>query len=125
MERYVDEWEVSGYESVAIPPNLKVDPKDVHVFQAATHCSANYLLTENVRDFPAGMTPGAGGPRVVRPDDLFCLLWQSDPNTCRAVVEAAQKHLHNPKKSLPEYIDGLLQVHLCKFVTLLRAHYDL
>lgn len=66
---------VTGYESLI--PDMRSDKKDRHVLAAAVACDADYLVTFNLRDFPASATDGLR-TRVVGPSFLLKYLWHID-----------------------------------------------
>jgi hypothetical protein len=73
FDEILDDW--AGGEALNI-----TDPDDQHVHNAATHCSANILLTMNTGDF--------GDPDVLpydlyTPDEFFCLVNSSSPHVVR------------------------------------------
>lgn len=49
------------------------DPHDAHVHAACVACRADYLLTENVRDFPSGVAHQLSY-EVLTPDEFFQLV---------------------------------------------------
>ncbi len=57
------------------------DPLDGHVDAAARACRADFLLTQNLRHFPANEYY-----EVIDCDDLFCLIDDSQPRLVRAAT---------------------------------------
>lgn len=59
-------------------PEMNNQPKDRHVLAAAVRCRAEYLVTSNLRDFPA-MSAERYGVRVVGPSAFLRQLWTIEP----------------------------------------------
>lgn len=64
---------VAGYEPLI--DQMRNHPKDRHVLAAALACHADYLVTFNLKDFPA--VAGAS-TTVVGPSAFLNLLWKRD-----------------------------------------------
>ena len=102
---------VYGYE--ALISQMDNDPKDRHVLAAALACKADYLVTFNLRDFPAT----AGNlTTVVGPSAFLKTLWKYD----RPAIEVwLREQAHAIGFGVEELLDRLAQS-VPAFVELLR-----
>jgi len=66
---------VRGYEHLI--PAMENHPKDRHVLAAAVHCQADYLVTLNLKDFPARAVEKYG-VKVIGPSAFLEELWALD-----------------------------------------------
>ena len=88
-------------------------PKDRHVLAAALACKADYLVTFNLRDFPAT----AGDlTTVVGPSAFLKTLWKLD----RSAVEGLREQAEAIGFGVEELLDRLAQS-VPAFVELLRS----
>ena len=62
------------------------DPKDAHVHAATLACSAQYLVTNNLADFPTEESDGLPY-EVYRPDDFFVLVDEVAPALVASCVD--------------------------------------
>ncbi len=106
--------------------SMPINDKDRHVLAAAVVTTAQVIVTQNLRDFPAdALAPFNIDPQS--PDDFLVHLFHlSAESMIRILVEQA-KDLRNPPKTLPELLDTL-KLHAPTFVYLvqntLSAHED-
>ena len=66
---------VTGYEHMVT--DMRNHPKDRHVLAAAVSCEADFLVTFNLRDFPAHATEGMG-LTIVAPSAFLRQIWSLD-----------------------------------------------
>lgn len=78
IERFLDalcaaaeEWKTSSFWKPCLP-----DPDDEPLAQLAIEAKVDYLVTHNLRDFPADRLPGL---RVVTPGEFLRILQHSKP----------------------------------------------
>ncbi len=101
MKDAFPEAEVEGYEPLV--SKQKNHPKDRHVAAAAEKASAEWIVTQNLRDFrnlPSGICAQS-------PDDFLCSLFERDPETLVAVIREQSRALRNPPVSVEQLLDGL------------------
>jgi len=114
MNIHIRDCLVTGYEPLIEKLNLP-DPGDRHVLAAAIRAEANVIVTFNLTDFPADRL-GPYGIKAMHPDNFIAHLFDLSPN---AVCAAAKRHrgsLHNPPKTVEEYLDNLAKQQLPKTV---------
>ena len=81
MENALPGASVSGYQHRE--PNLTLpDPDDRHVLAAAVHAGAEWIVTFNLRDFPASVLD-AYGIEAVDPDSFIAMLLHRSPEAER------------------------------------------
>ncbi|MCL2306387.1 MAG: PIN domain-containing protein, partial [Planctomycetaceae bacterium] len=111
---------VRGYEPI-IPTLTLPDPDDRHVLAVAIHASANYIVTNNLKDFP-GTALKPHKIEALSPDAFVHQLIQKQPGL---VLKAAKEHrtnLSRPPKTADAYIATLEEQKLPKTVAFLRKH---
>ena len=105
MEAQLDDALVEGYEhrvdSVSLP-----DANDRHILAAAKHCEAHYIVTANLRDFPA--TTLARFRLVAEHPDNFLLHLVND-NQGKAIAAFyelcdARNNPHQPPREVTEIL---------------------
>lgn len=81
--------QVIDYEATASLP----DPKDAHVHGAAISGNADYLVTQNVRDFVLTQQEQDALPyEIYTPDEFFMVVWDSQPGVVRSVHDQMEKY---------------------------------
>lgn len=117
MCEYVDDWEVTGFETLIETLQLP-DPDDRHVLAAAIRASAQVIVTENLRDFPRDVLEPFGVEAQTA--DEF-LLHVTDLGRARVletlVIQASE--LRNPPRSVDELLT-LLATFIPRTVARLR-----
>ena len=113
MEQALPDADVTGYEHLIADLRLP-DPDDAHVLAAAIHVEAEWLVTQNVRDFPA-VELSRHGIQAVTPDDLMCLLLEQRSEDVREVVEALRESLRSPPYTHAGLVERLRAVGLTTF----------
>lgn len=83
------------------------DPDDEHILAVATACSADLVVTLNLRDFPARIVRRSTSARVISPDQLFMALLQEDERAVRFVIDAMAADLRNPPITPEQLIAGM------------------
>ena len=92
---------MSLISQIALP-----DPDDRHVLAAAIRAGAQWIVTENVKDFPGGATK-EHGISVITPDEIVLLLVEKAPDVVVQVVERQAQALRNPPCTLAELLQIL------------------
>ena len=113
---------VRGYEDI-IPNLLLPDEEDKHVLAVAIYVKAKYIVTFNLKDFPAS----ALAPyqvTAISPDDFTLRIIKYAAKTFITTVAKHRSDLINPPKTVEQYLDTLAQQKLHKTVAFLREHKD-
>lgn len=96
---------VTGHED-RIEDHSLPDPSDRHVLAVAIHARADFIVTFNVRDFPASKLR-TWDIEAVDPDELVSGLWDEAAEAIVDVASAHRQSLRSPSKSPEEYLDLL------------------
>jgi len=94
---------VGDYASLV--PSMQNDPKDRHVVAAAVRCSAQVVVTANLRDF----TPMPEGIEAQSPDEFLCDLFDLNPNLFIEILREQASALKNPPLQFEELLHSLEQ----------------
>jgi len=111
---------VRGYESL-IPMLWLPDTNDLHVFAAAIHAKAKYIVTFNLDDFPASALQPYGIEAVL-PDEIVLRVIRKAPQLVLQVAKKHRQNLTRPPKTAGEYLATLEKQGLAKTVAFLREH---
>jgi len=121
MDRAVRDCLVSGYEPLIAGLYLP-DPDDRHVLAAAVFARTDFIVTFNLRDFPAEVL-SSHGIEARHPDEFVLgLLDVATAEVC-AVAHTHRRSLTSPPKSVDEYLDTL-QRYLPKSAAILAEFGD-
>lgn len=105
MEAAIPAARVSGYEPLVSTLKLP-DVDDRHVLAAAIRCSAQVIVTSNVRDFPAdALAPW--DVEAQHPDTFLLHLLSLDPGAVVRSVVAQAAGLKAPPMTVPELLSLL------------------
>jgi predicted nucleic acid-binding protein len=96
---------VTGYEHL-IPDIYLPDPNDRHVLAAAIRGRADVIVTNNIKDFPAGVLEKFNIDAQT-PDEFIRHLIDLYPNEVRDAANEHRTSLLNPPMSFDEYLDCL------------------
>jgi len=109
---------ISGFEhwirSVKLP-----DPDDRHVVAAAIHVNAIWIVTFNLRDFPAENLL-QWNLKAIHPDKFMLLLLQLSPEKTISIIAKHRRSLTRPPGNREEYLDMLEKQGLALTVQALR-----
>ena len=122
MDLHVDDALVTGYEPLIAGLNLP-DPDDRHVLATAIKCSANAIVTLNLKDFP----PRALAPfgiEAIHPDDFIAYQIDMVPGPSCSAMKKMRQRLKNPEYTAAEFLSAL-KPRLPNTVTLLNDYQDL
>lgn len=122
MNQAVPECLVDGYET-HIPTLSLPDADDRHVLAAAIAAKASWIVTYNLKDFPADVLK----PHVVQaihPDDFIQMLIQLDEESVITAAKDCRDRLRLPPKTVEEYLNILANQRLTQTVVYLRNHED-
>lgn len=120
MDNAVPDALVEGYEPVMEMLETP-DKNDRHVLAAAIHCSANYIVTNNLRDFPSSVL-SPYEIEAITPDTFVCNLLRTNSEQVITALQLQRQTLKNPSMSIDEYLETLKRQGLERTVQLLRAH---
>nr|WP_287938644.1 PIN domain-containing protein [Algoriphagus sp.] len=118
MNEYFPDAEVTLKDSQGLGEINLPDADDLHVLAAAIQCNAAYLVTSNLKDFPAEVLVKFG-IEPIHPDD-FCLLLvkQNQESGIKAFLKLLAR-LKNPPRSNIEVLETLRKTDLPKTASLL------
>lgn len=113
---------VWGYEAITSTLHLP-DTNDRHVLAAAIHVKAEYIVTNNLADFPNAILQFYNVEAVL-PDELVMRLIQKRPDRVLKVVKLHRSRLIRPPRTVGEYLATLEEQGLYKTVAFLRQYKD-
>lgn len=122
MKAVLPDADVTDYRHL-IPELRLPDPDDRHVLAAAIAGKAAYIVTWNLKDFPA-RDLASHGVASQSPDAFLTGLHAAFPD---ALISSVKRARHNLRKTMPSvhaFIDGLQQSGLKTFPALLRQNID-
>ena len=96
---------VTGYESLIEGLNLP-DPDDRHVLAAAIRCSAQIIVTHNLKDFPATILEQFG-IEAQHPDVFLEYQFGLRPELVIKAAKTQRARLRNPQKTPEEFLERL------------------
>jgi predicted nucleic acid-binding protein len=123
MNEAVRDCLVTGYERLIESQSLP-DLDDRHVLAAAIHADASFVITFNLKDFPAEALAGHG-IEAIHPDDFLVSLFEVTPGPVCAAVKRQRDGLRNPPKSAEELLATLESQGLVQAVARLRQFAEL
>lgn len=95
-------------------------PKDRHVLAAAVHCQCDFLVTDNVKDFPvASCVPF--GVAVLTADEFLSEMHEQEPDVVLEVAARLARALRKPPMTLHDLVAALARAQLPQFASRLRA----
>lgn len=118
MNEYFPDAEVMLSDTGTLKKINLPDADDLHVLAAAIQCNAEYLVTSNLKDFPAGVLEKFA-LKPIHPDD-FCVLLikQNQESAIKAFLKLLER-LKNPPRSSIEVLETLRKTDLPKTASLL------
>ncbi|WP_373547305.1 PIN domain-containing protein [Chamaesiphon sp.] len=118
MNAAVEDALVFEYEYII--PSLELpDTDDRHVLAAAIVAKANYIITFNLKDFPASILEKYE-VEAQHPDRFISDLIEANSSAVLASAKACCQRLKNPPKSAEEYLEILLKQGLSISTNMLR-----
>ena len=94
MDKYFDDAPVTGYEPLIETLDLP-DAGDRHVLAAAIQCGAEYIVTENLADFPKAAL-ARFNIEAIAADTFLSQIVELYPSEALTVLRALRKHYSNP-----------------------------
>jgi hypothetical protein len=123
MRSVIDDCLVSGHEGLADHLALP-DPDDRHVVAAALRCSAQTIVTVNLKDFPADLLAPLD-IEAQHPDTFVLDLLDLAPGLVLSVIKAQADSLTNPPVTLEELLVTLERSGLVRAVAEIRLAFGL
>lgn len=123
MCRAIDDCLVDGYAGLADHIDMP-DPGDRHVLAAAIRCSAQCIVTLNLKDFPPRLLAPLG-IEAQHPDTFLLDLLDLAPGRVLRVVQGQADALTRPPVTLAELLTTLERNGLVRAVAELRLHFGL
>jgi predicted nucleic acid-binding protein len=120
MDSHVRDCLVEDYEQLISGLQLP-DPDDRHVLACAIRSGASLIVTENLRDFPAGDV-AKYGIEAIAPDDFVADIFDLDPAIVMAAIKRHKQSLKNPPKTWNQYLDSLSAAKMHQTATLTRQY---
>jgi predicted nucleic acid-binding protein len=118
MDANVRDALVTGFESLI--PSLELpDENDRHVLAAAIQCSADVIVTFNLKDFPLAYL-SSFGVDAQHPDEFMLYLLDLYPIQFCQAVEKVRQRLKNPPMDRESYLLNLLKQGLPQTVSSLK-----
>ncbi len=119
MDKHFPDAKVTSYKyltkNIILP-----DPNDRHVLAAAIKSNAQYIVTENLKDFPKKSLPS--NIQAVPLDQFLSILIAAHPIQILEAVKYHRNNLKNPPYTVLEYIEARKNEGLKIFATFLRKH---
>lgn len=113
---------VSGYQE-RIPALTLPDPDDRHVLAAALEAGAGVIVTFNLRHFPR-KTLEPLGMRALTPEAFLETLFVHNPPRFLRGLRQHRASLHNPPRTVDEYLSALAAQGITRIAARLEAHRD-
>lgn len=114
---------VSGYEPLVRALDLP-DADDRHVLAAAIRCGAEYIVTDNLVDFPE-RSLAQFDITAVAADAFLSGIVELHPSEALAVLRALRAHYSNPPFMPSEFILDLTAKGLPRLAALVERHREL
>lgn len=122
MDLHVPTALVEGYEFLIETLQLP-DENDRHVVAAAIHCGARFILTFNLKDFPAPILAQHDIEAIV-PDAFLSELLASNPNQVLAALQTQRARMKNPPQTPSQFLETLSRQRLPRFTAALEPFQD-
>lgn len=123
MDMHVRDCLVTCYEPLIDSLTLP-DPDDRHVLAAAIKCSADMIVTFNLKDFPIQFLEPYG-IEATHPDDFINFQLGLAPHVVAVAAKNHRASLKNPPKSIEDYLLALERQGLPQTVAALRLYSSL
>ncbi len=123
MDEHFADALVSGYEPLVGALDLP-DPDDRHVLAAAIRCGAEYIVTDNLVDFP-GRSLTRFNIEAVPADAFLAGIVELYPSESLAVLHALRAHYSNPSFTPSGFVLDLAAKGLPRLAALAERHREL
>lgn len=105
----------SDFRNIELP-----DPDDRHVVAAAIRGGCGYVVTYNLRDFPAIALEGLG-VAAIHPDEFLTALAEEDPEGVADAVRSLVEAKRRPPRSMGLELQGLRNNGIVKFAAAIEG----
>jgi len=122
MDEFFPDAAVEGWKSISSQISLP-DKNDHHVLAAAIKCKAHYLVTSNLKDFPA-VELEKFNIKPIHPDEFCRFLIQQNNKAATKAFRNMVGRLNNPPRSFSEVLATLKKTDLPKTFTLFENLID-
>ena len=100
---------VAGWKGIAEEiAHMLPDPHDAHVIAAARIGGAEFIVTDNLKDFPP-KTLAVWGLSAISADQFLVKLWRSDPNAGSKALRTQSLRMLKPPLSPEEILEQLAE----------------
>jgi predicted nucleic acid-binding protein len=103
MNNYARHALVMGFEPLIKNLNLP-DPDDRHILATAIHCSADTIITLNLKDFPRSVLEPLG-IRAIHPDDFLLEVMGLHLKAVLLALHKQRAQLKNPAMTAQEFLE--------------------
>lgn len=104
-------------------PSMPINERDRHVLAVAVACSAQVIVTQNLKDFPQSSL-ASFGVEVQAPDEFLVHLFYLAPKRVAEIIVMQALDLQRPPQTTAELLNTLRQ-HAPNFVNLVREELGL
>jgi predicted nucleic acid-binding protein len=118
MDANVRDALVTDFESLIPSLNLP-DKDDCHVLAAAIRCSADVIVTFNLKDFPSDYL-STFDVEAQHPDEFILYLLDLYPVQVCSAAEKVRQRLKNPVMNPEKYLENLLRQSLPQMVSRMK-----
>ncbi len=101
---------VTGFEQHISVLELP-DPDDCNVLAAAIQCGTQYIVTEDLGDFPREYL-AQFTIEPISPGGLLGLIWDSYPKEARKVLLQVKENYRNPPFTASEFLELLYDINM-------------
>lgn len=122
MDVHVPDALVEGFEPLIETLSLP-DPDDRHVLAATIHAKAGFLVTWNLRDFPASAL-ASHSIQAVSPDAFTLQLLQESQSEVLQALSTQRERLQRPAQTATQFLETLSRQGLTRFVSALEPLRD-
>ena len=105
MDANISDSLVVGYETLIETLDLP-DPNDRHVLAATIVAGATFIVTNNVKDFPAAVLDDYS-VQTRKPDAFLCDLWPDNAPEMIVSLHRQRARLRNPALTSREFLQAL------------------
>ncbi len=111
---------ILGYDNYIDTINLP-DKDDRHVLAAAISGDCDFIITQNISDFPTEILESYG-IEAHTPDEFLVMLFEAHPQDMLESARAVLKKLKNPAYNVDTYLDMRMKDGLVETVSLLQQY---
>lgn len=113
---------VTGYDGLGRTLDLP-DPDDRHVLAAAIRCSAQVIVTQNLKDFPEDILE-EHAVEALSADDFLHQTYDLFPVEANSVLRSVRSKYRDPSMTASEFLTDLTRCGLPKLAAIARRGID-